>query len=208
VSAAPTRGGALLVRHGQSTWNADQRWQGQADVPLSELGEHQAIAAAVAVAALAPTRVLASDLARAQRTAELAAPPGVTVDAQPVWRERRAGEWEGLTRVEIEARYPGWLDEHRRPPGYEDDDEVLARVLPALEAVLLAALRGTTVLVVTHGGLIGTLERHLHAPWVRVPNLGGRWFHSTKEGAAGDGLALGEREVLVDAETVTVPDQI
>ena len=156
-----------------------------------------------AVAALEPGRVLASDLSRARRTAELLVPAGVAVEADAVWRERDAGEWEGLTRVEIEERYPGWLEEHRRPPGYEDDDEVLARALPALEALLLNAVDGTTVLIVTHGGLIGTLERHLHAPWVRVPNLGGRWFH-----AAGDALALGEREVLIDAETVTVPDQI
>ena len=194
---------ALLVRHGQSTWNAEQRWQGQADAPLSELGEHQAIAATPAVAALTPGRVLASDLSRARRTAELLVPPGVAVEADEVWRERHAGEWEGLTRVEIEERFPGWLDEHRRPAGYEADDELLARALPALEALLLGAVDGTTVLIVTHGGLIGTLERHLHAPWVRVPNLGGRWFH-----AAGDTLALGEREVLIDAETVTVPDQI
>jgi len=206
VSAAPTRRrGALLVRHGQSTWNAEQRWQGQADAPLSTLGEHQSAAAAAAAAELAPDRVLASDLTRARRTAELLVPEGLAVEADPVWRERHAGEWEGLTRAEIEARYPGWLDEHRRPPGYEDDDEVLARVQPALESLLLGpgAPDGPTLLVVTHGGVIGTLERHLHAPWVRVPNLGGRWFHG-----AGDGLALGEREVLVDAGSVTVPDQI
>jgi probable phosphoglycerate mutase len=214
VSGPPTRrGGALLVRHGQSTWNAEQRWQGQADAPLSALGEHQAIAAAAAVLDLAPARVLSSDLARARRTAELLAPPDVAVEADDVWRERHAGEWTGLTRVEIEERYPGWLDEDRRPPGYEGDDAVLARALPALEALLdvpgAAASGGEPpiVLVVTHGGLIGTLERHLHAPWVRVPNLGGRWFHRG-DGADDDGIVLGEREVLVDAETVTVPDQI
>ncbi len=200
--ARPLRSGALLVRHGQSTWNAEQRWQGQADPPLSELGEHQAVEARAAVAGLAPVRVLASDLRRAARTAELLAPRAVAVECDPVWRERDAGEWEGMTRVEIETDYPGWLETHRRPPGYEDDDQVLARALPALEA-LVAEASESIVLVVTHGGLIGTLERHLHAPWVRVPNLGGRWFHPE----AG-GLALGEREVLVDAETVTVPDQI
>lgn len=194
----------LLVRHGQSTWNAEQRWQGQADPPLSTLGEHQARAAADAVAALAPRRVLASDLARARRTAELLAPEGIEIETDPVWRERRAGEWTGLTRVEIEAQFPGWLEEDRRPPGFEDDESLLARVLPAIERLLLEPPHdGGTILVVTHGGVIGCLERLLHAPWVRVPNLGGRWFH------ADDGqLALGEREVLVDAESVTVPDQI
>jgi len=192
----------LLVRHGQSTWNADERWQGQADPPLSDLGERQARAAVSAVAKLAPTRVVTSDLGRARRTAELLAPAGVPVEADPLWRERDAGEWTGLTRNEIEEQFPGWLGARRSPPGFEGDDALLARTLPALLA-LVDADGGDVVLVVTHGGVIGTLERHLDAPGVRVPNLGGRWFHGQ------DGrVALGDRDVLVDAEIVTVPDQI
>jgi probable phosphoglycerate mutase len=195
----------LLVRHGQSTWNAEGRWQGQADPPLSELGERQALEAVPAVERLAPTRVLTSDLARALRTAELVAPPGMTPEHEPVWRERHAGEWSGLTRPEIEARFPGWLAARRSPPGFEGDDALLARTLPALAALVVGIGDGAggVVLVVTHGGVIRTLERHLHATSEPVPNLGGRWFHSD-----GDGIALGDRDVLVDPDSVTVPDQI
>jgi broad specificity phosphatase PhoE len=196
-----TGGRALLVRHGQSTWNAEGRWQGQADAPLSDLGERQARDAAPAVAALAPARVITSDLARALRTAELVMPSGTRVEIDAVWRERHAGEWTGLTRPEIDERFPGWLAAHRSPPGFEDDDSLLHRVLPAL-ATLVRAVEGV-VLVITHGGVIRTLERHLHAPSEPVPNLGGRWFR-----AADDGVALGDRDVLIDPDAVTVPDQI
>jgi broad specificity phosphatase PhoE len=192
----------LLVRHGQSTWNADERWQGQADPPLSALGERQALEAVAAVAELAPRRVVSSDLVRARRTAELLTPDDVHVEVEPAWRERDAGEWTGLTRSEIEEQFPGWLADRRSPPGFEGDDALLARALPALGALLHAAPSGVA-LVVSHGGVIGTLERHFGAPAVRVPNLGGRWFH-----AEVDSVALGDRDVLVDAETVTVPDQI
>lgn len=194
--------GVLLVRHGQSTWNAEERWQGQADPPLSELGEHQAVTARAAVVALAPARVVASDLVRARRTAALLAPEGAQLEVESAWRERSAGEWEGLTREEIEARFPGWLAARRSPPGFEGDESLLARALPALDVLVRREIDGIA-LVVTHGGVIGTLERHFAAPHVRVPNLGGRWFH-----LRGDDLALGERDVLVDAETITVPDQI
>lgn len=203
----------FLVRHGQSTWNADGRWQGQADPPLSALGEHQASAAAVAVRHLGVTRVLASDLERARRTAELAAPEGVRCDVDAAWRERHAGEWTGLRRAEIEAQYPGYLDDHRRPPAYEGDESLLARVLPALAALAdpagLADPDGI-VLVVTHGGVIGAIERRLGAPWVPVPNLGGRWLHISRDTSPDEGFVLGERELLIDPDAValTVPDQI
>jgi len=192
---------ALLVRHGQSTWNADGRWQGQADAPLSERGVDQSRAAAGAVARLAPTLVVTSDLVRARRTAELLLPPDVALRDDARWRERHAGEWTGLTRDEIDDRFPGWLAEHRSPPGFEDDESLLARVLPALDAVLHEA--DSVVLVVTHGGVIRTLERHFDAPSVPVPNLGGRWFDA-EDGA----LRLGDRDLLVDPDSVTVPDQI
>lgn len=196
-----TRARALLVRHGQSTWNADGRWQGQADAPLSERGVGQSRAAAGAVARLAPTLVVTSDLVRARRTAELLLPADVALRDDARWRERHAGEWTGLTRDEIDDRFPGWLAEYRSPPGFEDDKSLLARVLPALDAILREA--DSVVLVVTHGGVIRTLERHFDAPSVPVPNLGGRWFDA-EDGA----LRLGDRDLLVDPDSVTVPDQI
>jgi broad specificity phosphatase PhoE len=194
----------LLVRHGQSTWNADSRWQGQADPPLSELGERQARAASGAVAALGTDAIVTSDLIRAASTASLAAPSGVVVTTAPAFRERDAGEWTGLTRAQIEASYPGDLEARRPPRGFEPDEPLLARVLPALRS--LGGAGTGVIVVVTHGGVIGTVERRLGVAWEPVPNLAGRWIE------VGDGgqLTLGARELLIDpdAVTLTVPDQI
>src|ERR1051325_541049 len=91
----------LVVRHGQSTWNADGRWQGQADPPLSDLGVAQAEAAARTVDGV--DVISASDLERAHHTATiLAAPRQLEVVADARLRERDAGEWTGLTRVQID----------------------------------------------------------------------------------------------------------
>src|SRR5919109_2812903 len=100
----------LLVRHGESTWNAQSRWQGQADPPLSPFGERQAEDATVRLAESASiTAVWTSDLVRARRTGELIA-KRLGLDAvhdEPRLRERDVGAWSGLTRDEIEARWPG-----------------------------------------------------------------------------------------------------
>src|SRR5262245_23289188 len=142
----------LVVRHGQSTWNADGRWQGQADPPLSALGIAQAEAAARAVDGV--ETIWASDLERARHTAEiLAAEHGLDVVADARLRERAAGEWTGLTRAEIDEQFPGALAERRRPPGFEHDEQLLVRALAALRD-LAAALAGGTAIVVTHGGVI------------------------------------------------------
>jgi len=207
--SAPVAHRLLLIRHGQSTWNAEQRWQGQADPPLSPLGERQARAAGAAVQHLALGRIVASDLVRARRTAELLVPPGATVTVDSGLRERHAGDWTGLTRAEIDERYPGWIDDHRSPPGFEGDEPLLERVLPVVEALLAVTDAPWATLAVTHGGVIRTVERHFGAPSTPVPNLGGRWLHV--ESSGGDAtILLGDREVLVDPDAValTVPDQL
>jgi probable phosphoglycerate mutase len=186
----------LLIRHGQSTWNAERRWQGHADPPLSELGRSQAKAAADAVGAV--DGVVCSDLRRARETgaivaAELGVGPVAAVEAL---RERAAGEWTGLTREEIERGWPGAIDEGRHPHGYEGDEILVARVVPMLRAI---AERFPTALVVTHGGVIGAVERHLGAEHHRTPNLGGRVIRAT-----GDELTLGEPLLLVDPHDVMV----
>jgi broad specificity phosphatase PhoE len=206
----------LLVRHGQSTWNALGRWQGQADPPLSELGERQAAAAARRLgdgAAPPVARVVTSDLVRARRTAEvIAAALGVGLEVEPRLRERHAGEWTGLTRAEIDEGWPGALHERRHPAGFETDDLLLARVLPGLHAVVSehagngrdggAARR---VVVITHGGVVRTVERHLGAEAPPLANLGARTVRHH------DGrFHPGERVVLLDGDDaeVTVPKQI
>ena len=192
----------LVVRHGQSTWNADGRWQGQADPPLSDLGEEQARAAVRSLGDV--DHVWTSDLARASRTAELLAPT-TRVQLEPRLRERHAGEWTGLTRAEIDERYPGYLEEHRSPPGFEGDDQLLARVDAALHEVVEAVPADAFVLVVSHGGVIRTIERAHGAPPEPVPNLGGRVLEA-RDGT----FVLGERRLLIDPDdvAVTVPRQI
>ncbi len=188
----------LLIRHGESTWNEDGRWQGHADPALSALGERQALAAGRALGAMAA--VWSSDLVRAQRTAELIVTPDratdVTVD--PRLRERDVGEWTGLTRAQIEAEWPGYLDAYRSPPGFEPNDALLARVVAALHDAAERAPAGDT-LIVTHAGVIRTLERELGATGEPLANLAGRWIT-----ADGDELQLGARALLLDPHDVTV----
>lgn len=168
----------LLIRHGESTWNAVRRWQGQADPPLTERGEQQAVDAVVGAAGHGPyITVVTSTLQRAQRTGELLASGlGVSL-ADPVeaLAERAAGEWEGLTRDQINERYVGYLDEGRRPPGYEVDEHVVRRAAVAL-VELAGRHDGESLIVVSHGGVINALERDEGEAWVRLDNLEGRWF--------------------------------
>ena len=170
----------LLLRHGQSEWNAEGRWQGWADPPLSSLGEAQATAAGHHLAGLGLERVATSDLDRARRTGELIAAElglgGIEVDGG--LRERNVGEWSGLTTAEIEARWPGQIDAWRQgklpsPPNGEAD--MVPRVLAALERI---AAKGGTWLVVTHGGVIHAVDRRLGAEPAPIYNVCGRWLEA------------------------------
>jgi broad specificity phosphatase PhoE len=201
-SSSPVTTRVLLVRHGQSEWNAAGRWQGQADPPLSDLGRRQAHEAARAVGAV--DAVWSSDLQRAAETAAIiAADIGVgPVVLDPDLRERDAGEYSGLTRDEIEERFPGYLAAHRRPPSWEPDEHLLARALRALHRIA-AEVPGGDVLVVTHGGLVYTIEGHLGAEHDRLANAEGRWL-----AIDGERLRLGDRILLADPEDLTVPGQI
>jgi broad specificity phosphatase PhoE len=168
----------LLVRHGESTWNAVGRWQGRSDPPLSDAGEDQARRASSSSTLHGPfDSVATSTLRRARQTGELIAAHASLelLDPYEDLIERSAGEWEGLMRVEIEERYPNWLAQQRRPPGYEPDDEIIVRATRALRAID-EQCAGSTVLVVSHGGVINALERHAGEPWRQLTNLEARWF--------------------------------
>ena len=194
----------LVVRHGQSTWNADGRWQGTEDPPLSTLGVRQARHAAQHLGTF--DAVVASDLERAFVTATIVADElGIgPVQTDADLRERCAGEFQGLTRDEIEERFPGYLAERRNPPGWEDDESVLARAAAALGRVAAGVGPGGTAFVVTHGGVVHTLERALDVHrGSRLPNLGGRWFE------VGPGhLAAGDAVLLVEEDEISVPGQL
>ncbi len=194
----------LLLRHGESTWNAEGRWQGRADPPLSAEGERQARDSAARVADV--RAIWSSDLSRARRTAELLAPRGVSVRLDERLRERDVGAWAGLTRAEIDERYPAWIATGRRPPDWESDDALRARCWPALRAIAATLPPGAGGLVVTHGGLIRAVAAALGAsPWP-IPNLNGVSL-VCRENAC----ALGRRVSLLDTaepilDAVTQPD--
>lgn len=211
----------LLVRHGQSEWNADGRWQGQADPPLTDLGRHQALHASRSLGTV--DAIVASDLQRAAETATIiSAELGVgPIVLDPDLRERHAGEWQGLTRAEIERDWPGYLGPpppiegsgatrparedgpRRRPPGWEPDDALVERAVAALVRIHGLVPDGEAV-AVTHGGLVYALEGMLDQPFVRLPNLGGRWVEVGSDGP----VRLGDRVVLVDPDELTVPAQL
>ncbi|MGI9603705.1 MAG: histidine phosphatase family protein [Acidimicrobiales bacterium] len=195
----------LLTRHAQSEWNATGRWQGQADPPLSDLGLEQAALAARSVGAV--DGIVASALERARHTAEIIAElVGVgPVISSELLIERDAGEWSGLTRTEIEAEWPGYLDSGRRPPGYEGDQQLRERVLIGLAGVADHFGRPADVLVVVHAGVIYNVEALHGEPFERMPNLGGRWL----EFDGGD-WHLGPRVELLDPDHLTsqAPEQL
>ncbi len=192
-STRPRSTRLALVRHGQSTWNALGRWQGQADPPLSPLGEEQAAEAAQRLidAGVGVTGVVTSDLVRARRTGEIIAGAlGLgPVEVRPDLREYDVGDWSGLTKPEIEERWPGqqaeWFGGRlATTPAGEGRVHFDRRVLDAMVQVTDGAAPGSVLVVVTHGGVIRALERATGAPPVPIANLCGRWFEM---GAAGLG---------------------
>jgi len=196
----------LIIRHGQSEWNATGRWQGQADPPLTKLGLIQAELAISKASKLGLEQMFASDLERARITAETIA-QGIglgPVVIEPLLRERDAGEFSGLTKEQIEEQFPGHLDSGERPPNYELDGPLLKRVLAAIHAVQKAA-NSEVVGAVAHGGIIRLLEETYGDDCPPIPNLAGLWLNLEEKGAE---PTLGERIILIDEDQATVPGQI
>lgn len=195
----PTR--LLVIRHGQSTWNAAGRWQGQADPPLTPVGELQALQAASVLGELDEVggwdAVVASDLQRAAQTASIIADElgHSRVHLDRNLRERHAGEWQGLTRLEVEAQFPGYLASGQRPPGFETHESAADRALAALRAVA-ERHPGGAGLVVSHGGIVRALRVMLGLDDdLAFPNLSGQWFEVHEGRITGGDLVL-----LVDHE--------
>lgn len=148
----------LLARHGETPWNAEGRYQGQEDIALSATGEAQARALGERLRDVRIDRAMASPLARARRTAELALgdarAPMLATD--PGFMEIAHGEWEGLLAAEIHARDPdrarAWRDAPHEVlmPGGESLQHVLDRAWPALERASAGLGESDTLLVVAH----------------------------------------------------------
>lgn len=158
---APTR--LLLARHAETEWNRVGRWQGHADPPLNEAGRRQAAQLGEQLADERIAAVYSSDLRRASETARIVAERlGLAVVEDPALREIDVGSWSGLTRDEVEERFPEgferWLGGEIGHDG-ETREQLAARVVPAIERIA-AGHAGQTVLVVTHGGVIRAVRRH------------------------------------------------
>ena len=171
----------ILLRHGQTQYNATNRMQGHLDTELTDLGREQAIHAADALADRDPLRIVSSDLTRALDTATaLGEAVSVPVTTDVRLRETHLGDWQGLTHHEVDDIAPGareaWRgDAAAAPPGGESRVDVAARAMPLVTELLDAGDWGDKpVVLVAHGGTIAALTAALlDLPVDRWPVLGG-----------------------------------
>jgi ribonuclease H / adenosylcobalamin/alpha-ribazole phosphatase len=152
----------LLLRHGQTPMSVEKRYAGRSDIPLTDTGVLQAVAAAKRLASAGIDVIVASPLLRATMTAqEVAAVTGAAIVTEDGFRETDFGDWEGLTFAEVRERWAAevtdWLADPRvPPPGGESLADVSDRVTSALHRVL-ADHQGQTILIVSHVTPIKTL---------------------------------------------------
>ena len=157
----------LLVRHGETTWNQENRWQGHADIPLSEAGYRQAQQLAQRLAAERRTvhALYASDLVRAWQTAEIL---GEAIALPPIphvaWREMDIGDWSGLTTAEVVTRYPEEWERLRAgedlPRGGGETFSQFQQRIVQIARDLIMRHAGEQVAIVTHGGVVRAFLLH------------------------------------------------
>ena len=144
-----------LARHGETVWNAQGRYQGRLDSPLTDKGRAQARSTAETMRGRGVERLLCSPLGRARATASVAERAiGLAAEIDADLAESDIGRWEGLTRAEVEASYPGELARreedrlHYRPPGGESLADMLVRA-----RAVAGRLDGRTTLIVAHSAI-------------------------------------------------------
>lgn len=196
----------VMLRHGQTEFNAGSRMQGQLDTDLSDLGRAQAVAAAEVLAKRQPLLIVSSDLRRAYDTAlTLSEHSGMPVRVDTRLRETHLGDWQGMTHSEVDASAPGarlaWRDDARwAPHGGESRIDVADRSLPLVAELLAgepewgADEPDRPVVLVAHGGLIAALTAALlDLPVDSWPVLGGMgnasWAQLSGHGAADAGIS-------------------
>ena len=169
-----------LVRHGQTDWNIEDRWQGQIDVPLNARGRQQAEQVAAELAGEGISAIYASDLQRASQTAKaLSRLTGLPVTDDPRLREINQGAWQGLLSWEVEARYADLLCQRGgsplaiAAPGGETVLQVRQRLLAAV-AEIVSRHPAQRVALVSHGFALAVLYVHymgfpLESVWDYIP---------------------------------------
>ncbi len=177
-----SRRSVFVARHGETDWNVEGRWQGHTDVPLNENGRAQARAVAESLRGVGLSGLVSSDLSRARETAEIvAAALGLHVAyVDPDLRERMFGVFEGLTREDCERLHPAawraWVEDQRPAEGVEPPAAVTARVSAAIgRAAERVAREGAPVLIVTHGGALRSVVRHVNGVPVGPIANGALW---------------------------------
>jgi alpha-ribazole phosphatase len=212
----------IFVRHGETEYNCQSRYQGHTDSRLSELGRCQSARVAERLGAETIAAVYSSDLVRASETAQaVAALHRLSVSTDADLRECAFGDWEGLTVKQISERFPAlyrsYLRDsvtHRAPNG-ERLEDLLARVVRAVDSIVAAHPGGTSV-IVTHGGPIRAFFCHAFDAKldtfrkIRLDNCGitilslgadGRWFlQSLNEAHHLEGLEMPEQPRLMAAD--------
>jgi len=154
-----------LIRHGETDWNVEGRWQGQAESapPLNETGQRQSHAIAQQLAGNEFAAIYSSDLLRARQTAEIIASRlGLPIQFESRLREINQGKWEGMLGRDIATQYPlEWADRERdpiyaSPPDGESAADVATRVWAAADAIATHYPTGN-VIIVSHGFALATL---------------------------------------------------
>lgn len=159
----------LIIRHGQTEWNAAKRLQGHSDIPLNEKGVLQALALAQTLCTEKLVAVFSSDLQRAWKTAEeIAKWHNIPVQIDPAFRERSYGAFEGLSRDEIKSRYPqshaAWYaadPDHVFPPGERPAESIRTFHNRAIDAIyrIAAPYTGKKIVLIAHFGIIESAYR-------------------------------------------------
>lgn len=176
----------VMLRHGQTEYNAGSRMQGQLDTDLTDLGRAQAVAAAEVLAKRQPLLIVSSDLRRAYDTAvALRERTALPVHVDTRLRETHLGDWQGLTHHEVDAQAPGariaWRDDATwAPHGGESRIDVADRSVPLVAELVAGEPEWGSeepdrpVVLVAHGGLIAALcAALLDLPVDSWPILGG-----------------------------------
>jgi broad specificity phosphatase PhoE len=197
----------VMLRHGQTEYNAGSRMQGQLDTDLTDLGRAQAVAAAEVLAKRQPLLIVSSDLRRAYDTAvALGERTGLAVHVDTRLRETHLGDWQGLTHLQVDAAAPGarlaWREDARwAPHGGESRVDVAERGVPLVAELVDSQPEwgvdepDRPVVLVAHGGLIAAVTAALLAiPVDNWPILGGMgnasWVqlsgHSADDGTFAD----------------------